>query len=94
MPEMWLYVRWPDHTRGVYYSPSTAITNYFEAGATYALDEFLARSRDALNRASDRVAETYGYFCSSATDQLALIEQAANQFTEQAQPTVRVEKVE
>jgi len=46
----------------------------------YHLDDFVARSRQALTQASDRVQETYGFRCSSASEQLQEIEQKASQF--------------
>jgi uncharacterized repeat protein (TIGR04042 family) len=40
----------------------------------------VARSRTALNIASERVRAKYGFACSSAMDQLARIEAAAKTF--------------
>lgn len=46
----------------------------------YALPEFLQRFREATQIASDRVAAKFGYACSRAWDQLAVIEAQAERF--------------
>jgi uncharacterized repeat protein (TIGR04042 family) len=73
-------IRWPDGTPESCYSPSLVIKDYFAPGETYPLDDFVARSRTALNIASERVRAKYGFACSSAMDQLARIEAAAETF--------------
>ena len=80
MPEMRFSIRWPDGRRESCYSPSLVIKDYFAPGETYALDDFVARSRTALHIASERVKAKYGFACSSAMDQLARIETAAKAF--------------
>jgi len=80
MPEMRFSIRWPDGRRENCYSPSLVIKDYFAPGETYALDDFVARSRTALHIASERVKAKYGFACSSAMDQLARIETAAKAF--------------
>ena len=77
MPEMHFHVRWPDGRREACYSPSLVIKEHFEPGASYALDDFVSRSRTALNIASERVRERYGFACTSALSQLARIENEA-----------------
>lgn len=81
MPEMRFRIRWPDGTPETCYSPSLVIKDYFAVGADYPLADFLARSRAALNIASDRVKAKYGMACSRAMAQLARIETAAGAFT-------------
>lgn len=80
MPEMSFRVRWPDATEQLCYSPSSTTREFFTVGEAYPLDEFLERSRRALNLASERVRQRYGYTCSSAASQLEKIEQAAARF--------------
>jgi uncharacterized repeat protein (TIGR04042 family) len=80
MPEMHFLIRWPDGTPENCYSPSLVIEDYFTPGETYALSDFLARSRTALTIASDRVKAKYGKPCSRALAQLARIEAAAADF--------------
>ena len=77
MPEVRFQVRWPDGGVESCYSPSTIIENYFVAGQTYALPEFLARSRSGLHAASERVRAVYGTSCARAMAQLAAIEAKA-----------------
>jgi uncharacterized repeat protein (TIGR04042 family) len=73
MPVVQFEVVWPDGKTEACYSPSTAIKEHFSEGKSYALNEFLATSETALNAASNRVTERFGYACSSAMDQLDLI---------------------
>ncbi|GJE81142.1 MSMEG_0570 family nitrogen starvation response protein [Methylorubrum thiocyanatum] len=77
MPEMRFHVRWPDGRREACYSPSLVVKDYLTPGASYAVDEFVEKTRTALHIASERVREKYGFACSSALDQLARIEAAA-----------------
>lgn len=90
MPELYFQVRWPDATTTRCYSPSSTTRNFFTPGEAYPLTEFVRLCRDALTLASERVAQRYGYTCSSAAGQLAQIEQraAAYQNTPDAEVTV------
>ncbi|HTZ01051.1 MAG TPA: MSMEG_0570 family nitrogen starvation response protein [Xanthobacteraceae bacterium] len=88
MPEMRFVIRWPDGRAESCYSPSLVIKDYFAPGQSYALGDFLARSRTALDIASERVKARYGYRCSRAGAQLARIETAAATFA--ATPDARV----
>ena len=54
MPEMHFRIRWPDGRREACYSPSLVIKDYFAPGQSYALPDFVAKSRDALTVASER----------------------------------------
>jgi uncharacterized repeat protein (TIGR04042 family) len=73
-------LRWPDQSVSECYSPSLVIHDFFDAGASYPLPEFLQRVRAATRIASDRVAAKYGFACSRAADQLAQIEAKAAAF--------------
>lgn len=77
MPEMRFNIRWPDGRREGCYSPSLVVKDFLTPGESYALDDFVEKTRTALNIASERVREKYGFACSSALDQLARIEAAA-----------------
>lgn len=79
MPEMRFYVRWPDGRQEACYSPSLVVKDFLTPGESYALNDFVEKARTALNIASERVREKYGFTCSSAMDQLARIEAAAKQ---------------
>ncbi|MCJ2083767.1 MSMEG_0570 family nitrogen starvation response protein [Methylobacterium sp. J-090] len=77
MPEMHFHVLWPDGRREACYSPSLVVKDFLTPGESYAVDDFVEKTRTALNIASERVREKYGFACSSALDQLARIEAAA-----------------
>jgi uncharacterized repeat protein (TIGR04042 family) len=94
MPEMHFRVRWPDGAVETCYSPSLVIKDFFQPGATYPLDDFLARSRMALKIASDRVEAKYGFPCSRALGQLARIEAACKRFAASAEADINIESFE
>ncbi len=77
MPEVRFRVRWPDQSEETCYSPSSVIKEYFKVGDVLTVPEFVTRSREALNIASDRVAQKFGFHCSSAMDQIQQIEKTA-----------------
>jgi uncharacterized repeat protein (TIGR04042 family) len=80
MPEMIFHIAWPDGSIEPCYSPSLVIKEYLAIGETYAVEDFMRRSRTALTIASDRVKEKYGFACSRAMGQLARLESAARRF--------------
>lgn len=82
MPEVVFRVRWPDDSVNRCYSPSTVVEEYFRAGGSYALTEFVALSRNALTEASERVREIYGFGCAQAQAQLTGIELKAAEFAD------------
>jgi uncharacterized repeat protein (TIGR04042 family) len=91
MPEMHFTIEWPNGKRDRCYSPSYIIEEYLGLGAEYPVPEFLTRTRTALNIASDRVRERYGFVCSSALDQLSELEQASAALSsEELQGNVKV----
>jgi len=94
MPEMRFLIRWPDGTKEDCYSPSLVIKDFLSPGRSYPLDDFVGRSRTALDIASDRVEAKYGYRCSRAVAQLARIEQAAASFVGRPDARVIVEAFE
>ena len=94
MPEMRFFIRWPDGSAEACYSPSLVIKDFFVPGQSYLLAEFLARSRAALNIASDRVEAKYGRACSLAAAQLTRIETVAKTFADVPQARVTVDAFE
>jgi uncharacterized repeat protein (TIGR04042 family) len=94
MPEMQFRVRWPDKTVSSCYSPSLVIKDYLEVGQSYPLVDFVRRSREALNIASERVRQKYGFYCTGAMGQLAEIDQTAARFAGDADARVVVEAFE
>jgi uncharacterized repeat protein (TIGR04042 family) len=90
MPEMNFSLRWPDHSETKHYSPSLVIEDFFSAGESYQLPDFLRRAQDALTIASDRVEQKYGFPCSRARASLADIEQRAGNFA--ADKSVKIQE--
>jgi len=80
MPEIRFKVQWSDGSQDVCYSPSLIVKDYFTPDTEYDLEDFVKRSRTALNIASERVQAKYGRPCSLALGQLQAIElKAAHQ---------------
>ena len=77
MPEMHFLIRWPDGGEMRCYSPSLVVRDYLQVGEVYLVSDFMERSRTMLNIGSERVRAKYGYACSAAMDQLALLEEKA-----------------
>ena len=90
MPEMHFRVHWPNGAVETCYSPSLVIKDYFSPGETYALADFVERSRTALTIASDRVLATYGHACSRAKAQFAIIGSVVWTFAERQYRYARV----
>lgn len=88
MPETYFDVRWPDGHEETCYSPSSVVADFFQPETDYPLADFLARSESALSLASERVKNKFGYYCSSANDQLHRIQHRARQFSGQDTITV------
>jgi len=65
MPEVHFEVRWPSGLTRRYYSPSTIVHEHLKAGTSYGVQDFLTRAETAMNAASERVREKFGYACSS-----------------------------
>ncbi len=84
MPEMQFTVRWPDESVMRCYSPSLVVRDYLTVGERYAVVDFLARSREALTIASERVRAKFGYPCSNALRQLDEIDAKAAAFANDA----------
>lgn len=94
MPEMRFLVRWPDGSMDRCYSPSLVVRDFLSPGKSYALAEFLTRTRSALTIASDRVEAKYGHPCSLALGQLARLEQTGTHFRDDPAAAVTVEAFE
>ena len=90
MPVMHFRVRWPDLSESRCYSPSLVVQDFLAPGRSYAMDDFLARTREALGIASERVRAKFGFACSQALDQLAEIESRAALFSDQPDARVSV----
>lgn len=87
MPETRFTVCWPDGQVDECYSPSTVVSEFLEPNTSYPLEDFLARCRIALERASLRVEAKFGFRCTSADAQLSEIERKASSFATPANVT-------
>lgn len=88
MPEVNFNIQWPDGTKQSCYSPSLVIKKYFVPGKKYELAEFVEKSRTALNIASARVKQAYGFPCSKALGQLQQIESKASEYQQLSEAKV------
>jgi uncharacterized repeat protein (TIGR04042 family) len=82
MPEMHFTIEWPNGKQARCYSPSYIIEDFLNAGQAYPVTEFLTRVGAALEGASERVRERYGFACSSALDQLSELQRSSGELTE------------
>ena len=80
MPEINFKIQWSDGTEQTCYSPSLVVKEYFIPKTEYKLNEFVEKSRTALNIASDRVKKAYGFPCGRALGQLKQIETKALEY--------------
>jgi uncharacterized repeat protein (TIGR04042 family) len=90
MPELHFRVRWPDASTSLCYSPSTTVRDALKLQHAYPLNEFVAASRAALEHASERVAQKYGWGCGHAAAQIREIEATAQRWAGDPQATVTV----
>ncbi len=88
MPEIRFQIQWPDGTEEICYSPSLVVRQYLESGTEYEVEDFLQRSRTALQEASRRVKAKFGFECSLALGQLQRLEIASARYTDNAEGTL------
>lgn len=86
MPEMTFAVRWPDGRRTSHYSPSLVMHDFLQVGGRYQVADFVGRTHEALDLASERVRAKFGVACTSAMHSQEDIVAAAD-----GQPTGDVE---
>jgi uncharacterized repeat protein (TIGR04042 family) len=89
MPEIRFQILWPDGTPEECYSPSLIVKEYFTPDREYSLEDFVTRSQDALQIASDRVLAKYGMPCSLALSQIRRIQTSAARYQQFPDPKVR-----
>lgn len=80
MPEIRFCIEWPDGAQELCYSPSLVVKDYFVPNQIYELQDFLQRSTEALQIASDRVHAKYGMPCSIAMGQIEKIQATAKRY--------------
>ena len=74
MPATPITVALPDGSHRYCYSPSSVVRNHFTTGQELTAAEFIQSARIALNEASERVREKFGFSCSAAAESLDEIE--------------------
>lgn len=79
MPAVNFTVTWPDGEVINYYSPSTIIHRYIEPNTPYSLVEFKNKVDNGLNAASERVKQSFGFYCSAASDEKQKIKEKYSQ---------------
>ncbi|GFE68342.1 MSMEG_0570 family nitrogen starvation response protein [Chroococcus sp. FPU101] len=90
MPEIRFKIQWPDGSQNVCYSPSLVVKDYFTPNCEYDLEDFVERSRTALQIASDRVQLKYGRPCGLALGQLEEIVMKSFEYKNFTEPKVQV----
>lgn len=90
MPQIHFEFSWPDGTVETAYSPSLVVKDYLKPGEVYTLDDFLERTRVALQIASERVEARYGQPCSLALRQLKHLELVAARYHDYPDPRVQL----
>lgn len=90
MPVVQFEVIWPDGKTEACYSPSSVIKEHFSEGKDYPINDFLTICEAALNSASDRVRERFGFACSSAMDQLGVIKARCSSYEKTPNASVKV----
>ncbi|MDP2712278.1 MAG: MSMEG_0570 family nitrogen starvation response protein [Solirubrobacteraceae bacterium] len=80
MPVVEFTIRWPDGVRQRCSSPSTVVLEHLSLGMRLPVSEFVARCTVAMEAASERVRERYGFSCGSAAEQQEAIVRAARRY--------------
>ena len=75
MPSVNFNIKWPDGENISYYSPSTIIREFIKKNESYTQTDFSEIIFKALDSASERVYQKFGYHCSAATDEKLKIEE-------------------
>ncbi|GAA4552313.1 MSMEG_0570 family nitrogen starvation response protein [Pseudonocardia xishanensis] len=88
VPEVLFDVRWPDGSTQSFYSPSLIVEDYFRAGRTYPVAEFVDTSRTCMRIADQRVRRKYGFGCAESVATMAGIERAAARFADTDEVTL------
>jgi uncharacterized repeat protein (TIGR04042 family) len=80
MPVVEFTLRWPDGVRQRCSSPSTVIHEHLTLGMSLPIEDFVARSAVAMQAASERVRQRYGFSCGTAAEQQQEIVRAAARY--------------
>lgn len=80
MPVTHLYIKWPDNTEDKVYSPSSVIEKYFSVKQEVPISKFYSLCTESLNEASERVAQKFGFACTSAAAEKKRIQKLCNNY--------------
>lgn len=80
MPVTYVHIEWPDSRTDQIYSPSSVIEEYFKAGESVIITDFLTKCNDGLTEASERVRKKFGYACTSAQAESYRIKERCQEF--------------
>lgn len=75
MPEVNLTLRWPDGEASHFYSPSTVVYEFLQPGDSLRVADLEQRGLMALQQASERVRERYGFACTRTDEEAVKLKQ-------------------
>lgn len=75
MPEVNLTLRWPDGEASRFYSPSTVVYEFLQPGDSLTIADLEQRGLIALQQASERVRERYGFACTRTDEEAVKLKQ-------------------
>jgi len=82
MPITYVHIKWPDDAEDHIYSPSRVIENYFTSEQEITISEFNNICGESLDEASERVAQKFGYACTSAMAEKQRIQKLCKNYRE------------
>ncbi len=82
MPVTYVYIEWPDQQKDQVYSPSSVVENYFNPEQEIPIAEFSNTCNKSLNEASHRVAQKFGFGCTSAMAELKRIQSLCQKYSD------------
>lgn len=82
MPVTYVHIEWPDQIKDQLYSPSSVVKEYFNTNQEISVAEFNLACSESLNEASNRVAQKFGFGCTSAMAELQRIQSECKKYNE------------
>ena len=93
MPALNFEIEWPDGEVMECYSPSTIVRQYLRTGDSFTVEGLVAICGTALDLASKRVEDKFGFRCEAANEQNAkIIRKAACYQPDQAVRILRIQE--
>ncbi len=88
MPETYVNIKWPNGESDSVYSPSSVIENYFNKNQDIEIISFVNTCEEALNEASNRVYEKFGFVCTAAISEAQRIKNKSEQIKTKGNVTI------